>query len=982
MKKKPAMAVATIEDDGPFSSLDSYMRTFAPQMAARVHKSLQPLYDPATDPISPDVAALADIQTFPAPYPAQAVTVQGLLHALAQTNVGWMVGEMGVGKTPIGLWVLKILLAKSGRPGRGIVSCPNQLVKKWANHAHRILGASTRVIIVKKWSNLCELKELSGEPKCDEVWIIPRDRGKLSYSYRSALLGRVGFDAAEQEKPHYPPRGGWASNAGRAQIRGTIKCKSGRGYYKKLSLCCPKCGRVIGKPEGTKSDHPTDWFQDAKGKPTARRKCNAVVLDLLGAPKRDRRGRIQLCGEALWQAHSGERWVDNRPAGQATGNQGAVGPRIGVPGVSPRRMSPSEYLHRFCAPMFKLYIADEVHELKGEGTLQGQMFAALAGVSENVLNMTGTLVGGYADNMLHLLWRVMAGRMRQDGMRHSEEGFKDFVKKYGVLQTQKRYVLEGNDFADRMMGRGRNKASTREKFLPGISPVLFTTHLMHNSVFLRLMQMHDHLPNFHEKIHLVPMTDDQSSCMARMYSEFDVHRNDQKRQGLPVRAWSGARAAFLRWTDRPWTVRHVMDRDRFLNPILAFTTPALTEAAEYPKERRLRRLIQIARAKGRKVWVFTEMTGPEWDVTPRLVDYLAKYGIRAQVLRTSKDGGPDPMEREEWIEKTSKTCDVIISNPNLVKTGLDLYDFPTIVFYYCGDNTFTLRQAARRAWRLGQLNDCEVHYLSYSKPRGHSKVQCKPSIQSVSLGLMSKKLSASLALEGDFSSEGLAAMTDSTDIQSQLARVIAGELQVEDPRESFRKYREQLMKSLPNLGKGLGKQPAPMENHEPIAIEIPTFEHPAPSDPDAWKGVPVYESPACQPFAPKLPEPKPEPKVEAVGPEPVLAPIVARTLQEAVEGVLGRKCTTSVRNLFFFKPLWVQVIRGAPTSLSESDLGLIREITLTDPANGALAFVMGSGESREGVGRDVVIGGKSARIIIIPLPSWLTGCRTGQRMET
>ena len=55
----------------------------------------------------------------------------------------------------------------------------------------------------------------------------------------------------------------------------------------------------------------------------------------------------------------------------------------------------------------------------------------------------------------------------------------------------------------------------------------------------------------------------------------------------------------------------------------------------------------------------------------------------------------------------------MISHPKLVSTGLDLFskvqgghNYSTIVFYETGYNLFDMRQAARRAWRIGQPKDC------------------------------------------------------------------------------------------------------------------------------------------------------------------------------------------------------------------------------------------------------------------------------------
>ena len=73
---------------------------------------------------------------------------------------------------------------------------------------------------------------------------------------------------------------------------------------------------------------------------------------------------------------------------------------------------------------------------------------------------------------------------------------------------------------------------------------------------------------------------------------------------------------------------------------------------------------------------------------------------------------------------------------------------------------FTLRQASRRSWRIGQKHPCRVYYLYYGE-----------TMQARAMGLMAQKLDASLALEGQFSAEGLAAMSaDSGSLTMELAK--------------------------------------------------------------------------------------------------------------------------------------------------------------------------------------------------------------------
>jgi hypothetical protein len=141
-------------------------------------------------------------------------------------------------------------------------------------------------------------------------------------------------------------------------------------------------------------------------------------------------------------------------------------------------------------------------------------------------------------------------------------------------------------------------------------------------------------------------------------------------------------------------------------------TPDLGEDTLRPKEQTFIDLVRSERASRKKVWVYVQYTG-RYDVEARLERLLAEAGCGVGVLRPSV-----PLNRrKEWIARHGWKLDVVISRPGLVDTALDLVDeagrrnFPTLVFYESGYNLFTLRQASRRAWRIGQTKPCRVVYL-------------------------------------------------------------------------------------------------------------------------------------------------------------------------------------------------------------------------------------------------------------------------------
>lgn len=104
------------------------------------------------------------------------------------------------------------------------------------------------------------------------------------------------------------------------------------------------------------------------------------------------------------------------------------------------------------------------------------------------------------------------------------------------------------------------------------------------------------------------------------------------------------------------------------------------------------------KALGRKTLVYSVCTGTR-DTTAKLKALLEARGFKVGVLRATVDA----LKREDWVaDQVERGIDVMITNPELVKTGLDLLDFPTIVFMQSGFNVYTVQQAARRSWRIGE----------------------------------------------------------------------------------------------------------------------------------------------------------------------------------------------------------------------------------------------------------------------------------------
>ncbi|MHB1350264.1 MAG: SNF2-related protein [Desulfobulbaceae bacterium] len=406
-----------------------------------------------------------------------------------------------------------------------------------------------------------------------------------------------------------------------------------------------------------------------------------------------------------------------------------------------RRFAKAEFIKRYLPKgFFDLVILDEVHELKGGGTAQGQAMSCLIARSRKVLALTGTLMGGYSKDLFFLLWRMFPGQMAEAGFEYGRT--LGFAERYGVVQ---RTYSEGDCELDlNQASIGRKSGRARVKEAPGISPLLLPDLLLERSAFVRLNDVSEILPDYDEIIVSVPMGDEQQ----------------EQYQLLAI--------------DLTEATRKALERGG-IEEVVA-SAPALALDL-LPKEERLLEILAAEKKEGRKAAIFVEHTGTR-DLLPTLEDKLRAKCFTPLVLRGH---AVRPEKREDWLRENLATgrYDCLLCNPNLVKTGLDLLDFPTIIFFQCGYSVFTLRQASRRSWRIGQQQSVRVFFMAYAE-----------TMQEKALSLMAQKMETSLAVEGELSDQGLAALSESENsMVYELAKALTGRTTVGDVNQAWDRYR-------------------------------------------------------------------------------------------------------------------------------------------------------------------------------------------------
>ena len=301
---------------------------------------------------------------------------------------------------------------------------------------------------------------------------------------------------------------------------------------------------------------------------------------------------------------------------------------------------------------------------------------------------------------------------------------------------------------------------------PALAPLLLPTH-----VFLNLDDLGAALPDYREEC--TPL--DMPAEMADVYQEFDADCLAAAR-GHPriVGAWL---QSTLAWPNAPWNAESVWEthRDDSGQPILdedtgevereliASTTAlgGLHSPDLWPKERWLLDTIRDDVRQGRGVGIYLQHIH-ERGLPERLHWLCAQAGFRAAIL-------PDTVatdRREAWLKKqVTQGTQVLITHPAKVETGLDLYAFPTLVFYQIPYALTQLTQGKGRAWRLGQAQDCRVLFPYYRQTMEHR-----------ALSLMADKTKADKILTGNEVAGALVEeSTSGGDFLAELARqAIAG----------------------------------------------------------------------------------------------------------------------------------------------------------------------------------------------------------------
>ncbi|NLF76702.1 MAG: SWF/SNF helicase family protein, partial [Chloroflexi bacterium] len=683
----------------------------------------KPLYDFRYDHLAPLLNRVR-IKGNPL-YQTQRHVIAATYTALQHRKGVIVVGEPGVGKTALGA-ALAIALRPHMKPDQVVlVMSPPHLTGKWQREIEmvaRSVGTRVYAPVLKHVNDVRAFMD-ADLPLTLKVGIIPREMAKLGEGWQPAVQWRTVRTAR------------WGQYEARPD-----NLSGDRIVSIKVPIC-PSCSATV-----TRTKNGEAIIADEKWLSRAPQKCPS-------------------CGSPLWQfsrtfsaPKPGEKYPKRNP-----------------------RMPLAEYIATVFPHRVYLYLCDEVHEAKSTSTDQGAAMMKLAQTAEKVVGLTGTLYGGTASSLYGLEF-TFNPRVRRN-YPWGVKGQAGWVRDMGALERIVEYRPEydkGGHYT------GKRRIEQKPKEAPGCSPLL-VREIIDHTVFVGLQDIGRNMPDFEEIPVPIPMDAD----MALHYN-----RAKDKLGTYLFQCWMEGDASFLgrylqtllAWPTAPFRGEKVIHKRRFdresdvFLEIPVHDMPGLADDRLYPKEQWLVDLIRDELAQDRNVGVFLRQTGTR-DIQPRIEHIIREHvpGARPFVLK----GSVAPERRESLVQQQLEAgINVLVCNPRLVQTGLDLVAFPTLVFLEPDYSLFVMGQASRRAWRIIQDQPCKTYYPHYIDTMEHQAVE-----------LIGRKQQAANLLYGDTGAGGLSELTGANggggDLLAELAKAIDQDESVTDLRDLFARHAQQ-----------------------------------------------------------------------------------------------------------------------------------------------------------------------------------------------
>ncbi|MBN1428678.1 MAG: hypothetical protein JXB07_09845, partial [Anaerolineae bacterium] len=750
-------------------ALVDFLKAHKSRLLAHLEERSKPVYsfdlDPALTPVFANVFQNRRLPGRPTTglFAVQQHVVGAVFEALKTRKGVIIIGEMGVGKSAIGA-VLAGALHEKMCPGQiASVMCPPHLVDKWVREIHDAVPGSLAEVVETVDQASTFMGKAEADPKRLHVLVMSRERAKLMEGWEPAYLVRHQHKA-RWSRGIEPPE----QYANQPRIV-TIDV-----------LMCPTCGQTITRIEhGEQRPAPLSW--------------------LAQQPR-----RCAKCGSALWQM---KRTFSAPAAGEKSPKRN---PRYAL----------AEFLRRRYPGRLGLAIIDELHETKSGATDQGQAMQTLVAAADKAIGLTGTLFGGVASSVFWLEWAFNPRMYEQYPIKDGRgTALGRWVEQMGVLEQ---LIEFKEDKSKAGAYSGKRRIEHRPKEAPGISPYL-VRELLDHCVWVGLSDLGFALPEYCEVPVDIALPPQVQNAYGRAKETMSSYLNGCRMEGDAsfLGSYLQSLLSYPSSCFRQETVVHRHCRQgQVVRENVVTVIPGFGEETLYPKESWLLETLEQELRAGRRCAVFVRQTGTR-DIQARLKELIDKHvGIaKTSILPGSVEARRRDERLKGWVQSG---VNVLICNPRLVMTGMDLLDFPTLIFFEIDYSIYVTAQASRRAWRIGQTQECRVYYPFYAG-----------TMEEQAIALVSRKQEAAALLSGNVDGGGLAALNDDSgsSLVAELARVVADDEAVVDLGQLFRKQAERSADFESGWAQAWAKGEKMLVAEKPAPVDAPVTPAPKPVSP-------------------------------------------------------------------------------------------------------------------------------------------------------
>lgn len=638
-----------IEELREIKSLTDYLTKFSGHMLEKISNKIHPIHNLDSD------EPAASLNSYPIRlFDRQAHVVTACSKRLLDSKSVILQGEMSTGKSFMMTAIADTYNKMKKREGYfASVLCPVSLTKKWPSEIKRLIPEA-EVHIISKTKDLIEYHQ---------AWT---NQGRPKPTKPTFFV--ISFTTMRNDC-FSEPAVAYTHIATATQVK--------EGTYFKSGFLCKSCGEPL---KVVQDGNPKEIVSESEFSGNRR----------IENSKKPQNAFCSSCGDSLWtkkvinRYSSFKEWTKHEKQVISAIEQEDVSLYEQIQSLQdplksstqrPRRVATIEYIRRKMKNFFNISIADEIHELKGGNTAQGNSLGALAAASKRMVGGTGTLFGGKAEDIYFLMWRLFPHEMVKSGFKYEE--VTKFNMEYGNIEK----VYYGEEEKENSNSHSKGGSfGTRTKVVPGISSFVYGQYLFKNVVNVRLLEVWENPVELIDVPTIfVEMPDYLTKPYKRMLNTFEsaiYAGEDNDKQMTPLMMEYG-----ISYPDNPFTFPDA----RFLTPDgdrkLIWKAQHLEPDITLPKEQKLMDIVINEMIEGRKSIVYVRDTGstnPDRDVRPRLKMKLEEAGAKVCILDTTTTATNN---RSEWLkQKIEEDYDVCIVSQSLVKVGLDLLCTPTLIY--------------------------------------------------------------------------------------------------------------------------------------------------------------------------------------------------------------------------------------------------------------------------------------------------------------